>query len=249
MEELQDPARIRGLYDSGEPLPSGRGTARIIELSGSRYLLKKEARGGMTAKFLPDSFFFLDVFDNEWLIQELADSSGLSLPLLARWEFPGPLLLTEVFTLTAFIEGSLSLKDMIAAGTLDGDRLAEAGKVIAGLHKKGIYHGDLNCGNILFTPDGARIIDFKGSYIFSAPLPEALSKKNLLRLLRSFHKESIKARRNISLPVPKILCEGYMTERNEQWIGEFSRTAKISKLRLMSYKAKSLSGNNTGSKS
>jgi tRNA A-37 threonylcarbamoyl transferase component Bud32 len=237
-EELKSFDDLAELYSKGEVIPSGRGTARIIEFKEKKYILKKEARGGILAKFLPDRFFFLHNFDKEWLIQGLANSFDLSPPLLARWEIPKKLLLSEIYTLSAFIENCVSLKDLTAKGTLDNSKVIEAGKIIARMHAKGLYHGDLNCGNILFTPEKPRIIDFKGSYIFSAPLPEELSKKNLLRLLRSFYKESIKAKKEIELPFAGLLCEGYLLERNEEWVKQFAKAAKISKLRLWPYRLK-----------
>jgi tRNA A-37 threonylcarbamoyl transferase component Bud32 len=237
-EGFKDFDNLLELYKNGQVIPSGRGTARIIEFKGNRFILKKEARGGLFSKFLPDQFFFLHNFDNEWLIQGLANSFGISPPLLARWEIPKKLLLSEIYTLTAFIEDCFSLKDIITKGTLDNGNIIEAGKIVARMHSKGLYHGDLNCGNILFTPEKTQIIDLKGSYIFSAPLPEALSKKNLLRLLRSFCKESIKAKRDFELPFAELLCEGYFSERNKEWVKDFSKTATVSKARLISYKLK-----------
>jgi 3-deoxy-D-manno-octulosonic acid kinase len=238
-DKLEDFSSMMLLYEKGEVIPSGRGTARIIKFEGKKYILKKEARGGILARFLPDQFFSLGDFDSEWLINGLAGQLELSPPLLARWEITRKLLLTEIYTLTAHIENCRSLKDLIAEGELAADKIIEAGRLVAAMHKSGLYHGDLNCGNILFTPDKSQIIDLKGSFIFSAPLPEKLSRKNLLRLLRSFHKESIRAKREIELPLAVLLCDGYLSVRNEEWVKEFSKTAKISKLRLWSYKIKS----------
>jgi len=233
--KIHDFRAMLELYGGGKPMASGRGTSRIVEIGGKRFILKKEARGGMAARFLPDSFFSLEKFDGEWLIQELACSMGLSVPLLARWEVPGSIFLTDIYTMTAFIEECVSLKELIISDNPGAERLEEAGGAVAKLHRKGVYHGDLNCGNILFTNDGARLIDFKGSYLFSAPLPEKLARRNILRLMRSLSKERVKAGREPKSADTRRLLDGYLAERNESWVETLASAKPASRLRLWSY--------------
>ena len=238
LERLSRPEEMLRLYEEGRPLGSGRGTARLIELDGKKYILKKEARGGMTAKFLPDSFFSLERFDGEWLIQEFACSQGLSFPLVGRWFIRKHLILYDIYTLAPFVEGCVSLTELIRSEKLTGNELRLAGKAVAAMHKKGIFHGDLNCGNILIRGGEAKVIDFKGSYIFSAPLPVALSQKNILRLLRSCFKESARAGISAGLPFSEHILDGYSEERSEPWVAGFSKRAGVSFLRRIAYRFK-----------
>lgn len=237
-EQLKDFPFLLELYEKGETIPSGRGTGRIFTFDGRKFILKKEARGGMLAKFLPDQFFCLSGFDNELIINNLANSLGISPPVLARWRVDKHLLFSEIYTLTAFIEDCRSLRDLIAEGSLEEKAILQAGQIVAKMHEKGIYHGDLNCGNILFSPESVQIIDLKGSYFYSAPLPERLSKKNLLRLMRSFIKETLRAKKRIGIPFSSLLIEGYKKERDEEWIGELPPKTVVSSLRKMTYKIK-----------
>lgn len=238
LERLSSSDEMLLIYEKGKPLGSGRGTARLAEIDGKQYILKKEARGGVTARFLPDSFFSLERFDGEWLIQEFACSQGLSFPLVGRWFIRKHLVLYDIYTLAPFVEGCFSLTELIRSEKLTGNELRLAGKAVAAMHKKGIFHGDLNCGNILIREGEAKVIDFKGSYIFSAPLPEALSKKNILRLLRSCVKESVRAGRSADYPFAGQILDGYSEERCEPWIAGFSKRAGVSFLRRMAYRFK-----------
>lgn len=238
LERLGRSGEMLRLYEEGSPLGSGRGTARLIELDGKKYILKKEARGGLTARFLPDSFFSLERFDGEWLIQEFACSRGLSFPLVGRWFIKRHLVLFDIYTLAPFVEGCLSLTELIRSEKLTGNELRMAGRAVAAMHKNGIFHGDLNCGNILIRGGEAKVIDFKGSYIFSAPLPESLSKKNILRLLRSCVKEYARAGRPADLPFAGPILEGYSEERSESWVAGFSNRAGVSFLRRTAYRFK-----------
>lgn len=238
LERFSDPSEMMRIYEEGRPLGSGRGTARLVGIDGKQYILKKEARGGITAKFLPDSFFSLERFDGEWLIQEFACSHGLSYPLVGRWFIRRHLILYDIYTLAPFVDGCSSLTDLIRSEKLTGSELWLAGKAVAAMHKKGIFHGDLNCGNILIKDGEAKVIDFKGSYIFSSPLPEALSKKNILRLLRSCFKECVKAGKPAEHPFSEHILDGYSEERSEPWVAGFSKRASVSCLRRMAYRLK-----------
>jgi hypothetical protein len=60
------------------------------------------------------------------------------------------------------------------------------------MHRRGIYHGDLNLKNILVAREGARlqsyIIDFDKARLFAGEVPAAKAERNLARLLRSICK-------------------------------------------------------------
>jgi len=63
---------------------------------------------------------------------------------------------------------------------------------VRGMHREGVYHGDLNLKNILLRLEknsvASYIIDFDKAKLFLGQLPPELAKKNLDRLLRSVRK-------------------------------------------------------------
>lgn len=63
------------------------------------------------------------------------------------------LFIKESFILMEFIEGNV-------VRTKEG--IDEILKIIEKIHKKGIYHGDLNTSNFIKTKDGIKIIDSQG---------------------------------------------------------------------------------------
>jgi 3-deoxy-D-manno-octulosonic acid kinase len=70
--------------------------------------------------------------------------------------------------------------------------LRAVAKSLRSLHRKGVYHRDLNLKNILIrmAADGVQgyVIDFDKAKLFSGTVPRELAKRNLNRLLRSVRK-------------------------------------------------------------
>lgn len=215
------------LYDAApSAMPGGRGSVRRIELCGGEYLLKRERRGGLLGRILPDGFFSRTQFLKEWELSLILAREGLTPPILARWFLPsGPLF--QVYSLVEPLPRAASLVALWRGGGLTADILRSAGACVGALHRRGVRHGDLNAGNLLFLPErGVVAIDWRRSHI-EDPLPPSSRRRNLLRLARSLHK----VRHLHRLPWPErtweSLAQGYSEGygETEPWLGPFAKEA------------------------
>jgi 3-deoxy-D-manno-octulosonic acid kinase len=165
----------------------GRGSVRRLKVGEREYLLKRERRGGLLGKILPDGFFTRSPFLEEWELSLILSREGLTPPIIARW-FIRKGLLFGVFSLVEPLPRSASLVSLWKGGGLDPDVVRSAGVCVGSLHKRGVRHGDLNAGNLLAMPEGGVVaIDWRRSHI-DDPLSEKVRRANLLRLARSLHK-------------------------------------------------------------
>ncbi|MFB3851528.1 MAG: lipopolysaccharide kinase InaA family protein [Acidobacteriota bacterium] len=223
------------IYEEKEALPSGRGTSKLIEYKGKNYILKKESRGGLFSSFLPRDFFRLQSFFKEVEISKVMEKEGLTIPIFLRFGLKHNIL-WKIYTLTPYIVECLSLKDIALKDNLEREKVFLAGKIIAKMHKIGIFHSDLNLGNIIFDRDKAFLIDFKNSYIYDSPLNKTLSKKNILRVLRSYLKETARVKKELNKDFLKALLDGYSSENKEDWANKISFDTFSIKLHALTYK-------------
>lgn len=207
-------------------VPGGRGSVRRLRVGERDYLLKRERRGGLLGKILPDGFFVRAPFLEEWELSLILSREGLTPPILARW-FVRSGLTYGVFSLVEPLPRAASLVSLWKAGGLEGDILRSAGACVGSLHRRGVRHGDLNAGNLLFLPEGRVVaIDWRRSHI-EDPLPAPARRRNLLRLARSLHKVG----HLHALPWPERvwenLAEGYGEGygAREPWLGAFPNDA------------------------
>jgi len=211
---------LQPLWTSAEPVPGGRGTAGKTVVAGRTMFAKKESRGGLAGKILPDRYFFRSPFDAEWMIAARAADAGLSPRVVAR-SLVRHSILFEVFTLEEWIEGVVPLEEPVRNGTASREDFFTSGKTIALLHQEGIVHGDLNAGNILLnTKNEAFIVDFRHSDCFSDPPTPSVRRSNLRRLARSLTKiRALGAPAFKSPPLP-LLAEGYAQGwgEREEWL-------------------------------
>lgn len=225
------------LYEKGKVLPSGRRTSKLIEYKGKNYILKKEARGGILSSVLSDTYFSLSPFYREFEISAALFSRGLSIPILLL--FGKKLnILYEVYSLTQFIDECISLKDLVLKDNCDEERIFKAGEAIAKMHNLGLYHFDLNLGNIIFSKDKTFIIDFRNSYFYDSPLNKTLSRKNIIRIFQSYLKETIKEGIECQKNFSKLLLDGYRTVRDEEWIKKLEKGNLFIKYKKLVYKAR-----------
>lgn len=223
------------IFEEKEALPSGRGTSKPIEYKGKNYILKRETRGGFLSSLLPRDFFRLRSFFKEVEINKIMEKEGLTIPILLRFGLKRNIL-WEIYTLTPYIEECQSLKDIALKDYLDSEKVFLAGKKIAEMHQIGIFHSDLNLGNIVFDNNKVFLIDLKNSYIYNAPLNKALSKKNILRILRSYLKEKAKVKKEVEKGFLIALLEGYSCEKKEDWLEKISFDNLSIKLHALTYK-------------
>lgn len=193
---LIDPALEKTLRSQGlarlwvgaEPLPGGRGTTRVLTLADSALVVKRERRGGWAGKVLPDRYVRRGPFLREWTLGCHLAGRGLA-PEPAALEFVGQALGFEVYAMSRAVLPSRSLAELWRDGELDGPVLSAAGRAVALLHREGVLHGDLNAGNMLFTPrTGPIFLDLRHSVRLPSPLAPERRRDNLLRLCRSLQK-------------------------------------------------------------
>lgn len=225
------------LYEKGEKLLSGRRTAKIIDYKGKKYILKKEVRGGLFSSILTDKFFSLSPFYREIEISSLLSSKDLTIPILLLFGIKKNFLY-KVYSLTQYIDDAFSLKDIVLNKNLIEERVIRAGETIAKMHNLGLYHFDLNLGNILFSKDKTYIIDLKNSYFYNSPLNCFLAKKNLLRVFQSYIKETTKENIKCKKDFFKLILNGYSKIRDEKWVKEIGDNNFFLRYKKLVYKVK-----------
>jgi tRNA A-37 threonylcarbamoyl transferase component Bud32 len=183
-----EPLDLAALWGRSEPLPGGRGTARVCTVEDRRAVVKRESRGGLSRRILPDLFLCTRPFRHELRLMERLHALGLSPePLGSQFVRRGALF--AGFTLVAYAERARSLAQLWKEGHLDAAALARAGRGVARLHRACAVHGDLNAGNLLLTDEGeALFLDLRHSRLRTRPASPAQRSRNLLRLARSLHK-------------------------------------------------------------
>ncbi len=209
-ERLERPLSESGLasrWAEASPLPGGRGTARRVRILGSSFVLKREARGGLSRLLLPDRFLRRTPFLREWADANLAAAAGLCpRPVARSYRSSGPLFV--VYTLLEEATEGRSLLEFLAGGV--PPPWEAAGHGLARLHRLGLVHGDLNAGNVLAGPSGEILfLDFRHSRREGPPPSESSRRDNLNRLSRSVFKETW--RRGLPFPkaFPKLFADGY----------------------------------------
>jgi tRNA A-37 threonylcarbamoyl transferase component Bud32 len=224
-ERLEGPLSEEDLarrWAAATPLPGGRGTARRARILGIDFILKREARGGLTGPLLPDRFLRLAPFRREWEDAALAAEAGLS-PTPAARVYLHRGFLTAVYTLIEEVAGGRSLMDLMAgAGT---PPWGAAGEAVARLHLLGLVHGDLNAGNLLSAPSGAvLLLDFRHSRREGPPPPARSRRDNVLRLSRSVRKSCWQRRAPFPKEFPERFAEGYAAGwgAREEWLREWA---------------------------
>jgi tRNA A-37 threonylcarbamoyl transferase component Bud32 len=183
-----EPLDLAALWGRSEPLPGGRGTARVCTVEDRRAVVKRESRGGLLRRGLPDLFLCRKPFNREFQLMERLHGLGLSPEPLGR-QFVRRGALFAAYTLVECADGARSLAQLWREGRLDALTLARVGRGVARLHRAGVLHGDLNAGNLLLPEQGeALFLDLRHSRRLASPPSPALRRRNLLRLARSFHK-------------------------------------------------------------
>ncbi|PKM01350.1 MAG: 3-deoxy-D-manno-octulosonic acid kinase, partial [Gammaproteobacteria bacterium HGW-Gammaproteobacteria-7] len=187
---LFDPLQWRPL---AEPIGSGgRGSAWFVHGAFGDAVLRHYRRGGLVGRLIRDRYLFLGQarvrsFSEFALLVRMA---GLGLPV------PAPLaagycrqgMTYRADILIERIADARSLAELVRIG-LDVPRWADVGRLIAGFHRAGVHHADLNAHNVLMDNSGRHyLIDFDRSRI-RAP-SAGWRQANLARLLRSLRKVS-----------------------------------------------------------
>jgi|WetSurMetagenome_2_1015567.scaffolds.fasta_scaffold128848_2 3-deoxy-D-manno-octulosonic acid kinase len=176
------------LWEEAEPLPGGRGSARLLRLEGVPFVVKRERRGGRLSALFPDRYLSKGPFLKEWALGLHLSERGLA-PEPAALLLQGCPLGFRAVAMTSALLPSRSLAELWREGALGGGTLGRVGEAVSALHRAGVIHGDLNAGNLLFTEAPLPLlIDLRHSRWTQEPPAPAARRHNLLRLCRSLHK-------------------------------------------------------------
>jgi 3-deoxy-D-manno-octulosonic acid kinase len=176
---------------AGDGVRAGRGAVVFFDAPFGACVLRHYCRGGLVAHVNTDRYLWTGrkrsrAFREFRLLAELHDA-GLPVPapLMARYVRSG--LSYRADLITRQIPGALNLAERLAARQLDAALATQVGRTLAGFHARGLWHADLNAGNLLV--DGAGkvwLIDFDRCRKRKPAM--SWQQANLHRLLRSFRK-------------------------------------------------------------
>jgi 3-deoxy-D-manno-octulosonic acid kinase len=189
-DDLFDPEAWRA---RGELLhaAAGRGAAYFLRAgSGANWVLRHYRRAGLLARINHDRYLWTGAEHTrpvrEARLLAALYNRGIAVPrpVAARAVRQGRTYRADLITVA--IAASQALADRLQAGRLSASGWQALGAVIAGLHRTGIRHADLNARNILLVGDKTfYLIDFdRASYRGDGAWRQA----NLDRLKRSLDK-------------------------------------------------------------
>jgi 3-deoxy-D-manno-octulosonic acid kinase len=177
----------------------GRGSAWFIDTSYGSIVLRQYLRGGWIAKISHEHYIFTGVSTSrpfrEFKVLATLYELGLPVPrpVAAICKHRG--ILSTGTIMTARVDGARSLAELLSSTDITQGqwprqwhgRWADVGRCIHRFHSAGLWHADLNAGNILIDGDSSvYLIDFDRAR-FTPGVP-VNGKNNLSRLNRSLVK-------------------------------------------------------------
>ena len=181
------------------PLDGGRGATWRLQTQWGEAVLRLFRRGGRIRHVSHDRYWFRGWENSrsirEWRLLAELSAAGLAVPapLAALCGRNG--LSYRAGLITALVPGARTAAAVLASGDSEAERIGRGvGACIAQFHHAGLYHADLNLGNILQDDHGRWwLIDLDRSRRYRR-LPRILRRMNLRRLRRSLDAESLSAR-------------------------------------------------------
>ena len=165
----------------------GRQAAWFVTIQGRPAVLRHYRRGGLVARVSHDRYVWTGLLSTRSLAEFslMRELCGLGLPV------PAPLA-AAVWRNGLTYHAAILVERVPHARTLaacdEATAWESAGKAIAAMHARGVWHADLNVHNILIDADrNAWLIDFDRGRRF-AHLSEQKRQANLDRLHRSIRK-------------------------------------------------------------
>ena len=187
-------ARRLVVPQGSQAVQGGRGGAHRVRLpGGSAAVLRFYRRGGWLSRVVRESYLGSTARPfRELAVTAEARRRGVAAAevLAARAEgwltYRGAIVTAEVPEAVPVIEA-------LREATDDRRALATAvARVIADMHRAGVFHADLNLTNILVHPGAAgpavALLDFDRARLRRAPLSATACRRNLRRLARSLAK-------------------------------------------------------------
>ena len=184
----------RLVASAGETGLRGRGALARLELPVGKAVLRLYRRGGILGKFVRLLSLDRERARSELALHARAIERGASVaePLAAITRRKGPGFAHALATRE--VENARDLERVLAEarGKERRKALAAAGEAVRRLHEAGIDHVDLNVKNVLVAGDQGVVIDLDRGRAY---LDEAARRRNLVRLLRSAVKLSVRGGR------------------------------------------------------
>jgi 3-deoxy-D-manno-octulosonic acid kinase len=178
-----------------EPLRGGRGAAHRVRLPGGLgAVLRCYRRGGLLARVVRETYvgpgarpFRELAVTAEARRRGVAAAEVLAARVEGRLTYRGAIVTAEVPDAVPVVE---------ALRRADDDRrralAAAVARVVAAMHRAGVFHADLNLTNLVTrgAPPGVdvTVLDFDRARVGRAPLGRRARRRNLRRLARSLRK-------------------------------------------------------------
>ncbi len=188
------------LPSASEVVGGGRGAAWRLTLPGDlRAVLRRYRRGGLLARAVRETYLgpylgFVERPFRELAVTTEARRRGVPAPEVLAARVEGRVAYRGAI-LTAEVPGAITLVEALrraAAGAPRRALAAGAGRVVATMHRAGVWHADLNLTNLLAAPAAGdvvvTVVDFDRARLASGPLGSRARQQNLERLARSLRK-------------------------------------------------------------
>jgi 3-deoxy-D-manno-octulosonic acid kinase len=174
---------------------AGRGAAwRLTLPGGARAVLRCYRRGGLLARVVRETYLGVEARPfRELAVTVEARRRGVAAPEVLAARVEGRLAYRGAI-ITAEVADAVTLLDALRGARDDARRRAlsaGAGRVVAAMHRAGVWHADLNLTNLLAPAGGSvdvTILDFDRARLAPAPLARHARRSNLERLARSLRK-------------------------------------------------------------
>ena len=199
--DLAPAIAVDALFARGAATPQesrfiGRARLELVRLAnGEEVLLRRYRHGGLLGGLTHRIFWTWPPRPlRELAVTEEARRRGVATAEIAAAlveRVVGPLY--RGWLVIRVLEGALDLWTALQGlGFAAGDKtemIEAAARAVRQMHRKGVYHADLNLKNILIRPAGdglkAYIIDLDKATLFPREVPPRKARANLLRLHRS----------------------------------------------------------------
>jgi len=186
-------APVLALPADAKPIAGGRGGAWRLTLPGGvRAVVRENRRGGFIRHVVARHYLGLRPRPfGELAVTTEARRRGVPAAEVLAARVDGWLVYRGALVTREVPEARPLLAALAAAG--DGPArdgvAAIAGRAVARMHDAGVFHADLNLGNILVDRDGATtLVDFDRARLGAGALDVAGRRDNLRRLARSLRK-------------------------------------------------------------
>ncbi len=172
---------------------SGRGPRGVVDLAGGeRLLIKQNLRGGVLSRWNREIYFGVERFRRELVVSRDALAAGCPIVPTRAVVLERRRLGWRAWSATPLIEPAEDLACCLSACTASSDIEAILSRVVAcvhELHEGGLYHRDLNLGNVLLSPEAPPlIIDLDRACLFPGGVPHRLRRRVRSRFVRSYLK-------------------------------------------------------------